>query len=118
MKKEVVAKLAHEVNRIYSKAIGDFIKLPWEDSPEWVKISILNGIDKVIENPDILPEDIHKQWMKHKQENGWKFGNTIDEELKTHPCLVEYDLLPIEQRSKDEFFNTIVKNLMDYIDEE
>lgn len=64
--------------------------------------SLRIGTRWALENPSATAEDNHKCWMDTKVSQGWKYGDTLDIEAKTHPSLVPYDeLSPVEQR-KDE----------------
>jgi hypothetical protein len=46
--------------------------------------------------------------MQEKKAAGWIYGPVKDPEKKEHPCIVPYDQLPIEQRTKDYLFKAIV----------
>ena len=48
--------------------------------------------------------------------DGWVYGAEKNAELKTHPCLVPYGDLPVEQRVKDELFTAIVKAVSEAIE--
>ena len=103
-----IAERCHETNRAYCEAIGDFSQVPWADAPEEIRASALSGVMFFLENPDATPESMHKKWMADKIAAGWTLGAVKDFEAKTHPCLVDYDLLPKLQRVKDALFiNTI-----------
>ena len=103
-----IAERCHETNRAYCEAIGDFTQVPWAEAPEEFKRNALNGVLFFLENPDATPEAMHNNWMKDRLADGWTLGAVKDVEAKTHPCLVEYDLLPKLQRVKDALFiNTI-----------
>jgi hypothetical protein len=52
-------------------------------------------------------------WLKEKIDNGWKYGPVKDQEKKEHPCCVPYEELPVQQKTKDFLFMTIVKELSD-----
>jgi hypothetical protein len=54
----------------------------------------------------------HEQWMFHKLQEGWQYGSVKDAVKKEHPCLVPYEELPIEQRTKDYIFGAIVRVFM------
>jgi len=43
-----------------------------------------------------------------KVDSGWVYGEVKDVEKKTHPCIVPYEQLPVEQQSKDYIFKGIV----------
>ncbi|MFD0468599.1 RyR domain-containing protein [Nonomuraea thailandensis] len=51
---------------------------------------------------------MHEAWCEHKRAEGWTYGPDKDPDAKTHPCLVPYDQLPVEQRVKDAVFHAIV----------
>lgn len=109
---EQIAKCAHEANRCYCLLLGDDSQPMWADAPEWQRESALIGVKYVMDNPDVTPEMTHESWLKVKRETGWVYGEAKDPELKTHPCMVEYEDLPIEQRIKDELFRGIVTSLI------
>ena len=84
----------------------------WCDAPSWQRESAIKGVEYTINNIDATPEDSHENWMKQKIEDGWVFGSVKDAKLKEHPCMVDYDKLPTEQRSKDYIYQAIVKTLI------
>jgi hypothetical protein len=69
----------------------------------------INGVKKVLDNPNITPEELHNNWVKQRTKDGWVYGEVKDQEKKTHPDLVPYDKLPYEQKIKDKVFLGIVK---------
>lgn len=104
---ENIAKLCHEVNRAYCNSLGDTSQPAWEDAPEWQISSAINGVKFHLEN-ETTPEQSHESWMKEKEENGWIYGEVKDPDKKEHPCMVPYNQLPLEQRTKDYLFKAIV----------
>jgi len=106
---EFMAEFCHEVNRAYCASIGDTSQLPWSEAPEWQRESAINGVKFHVQNDFPGPSASHENWMKEKVEAGWVYGEVKDPEAKTHPCIVPYDQLPTEQKSKDYLFSTIVK---------
>lgn len=106
-----IAKVCHEANRAYCQTIGDNSQLPWEECPDWQRQSAINGVEFHKNNPNSMPEDSHNNWMREKIADGWVYGEVKDPQAKTHPCIVEYDQLPIEQRRKDSLFIAIVRSL-------
>lgn len=106
-----IATICHEANRAYCKTIGDDSQPPWDEAPEWQKQSACNGVCFHLENPDAGPPGSHENWLKDKIAAGWVYGETKDPEAKTHPCMVQYDELPQEQRLKDAIFVGIVHAL-------
>ena len=43
MKPEQIARVCHEVNRAYCRAIGDESQPAWEDAPDWQQRSAVLG---------------------------------------------------------------------------
>ena len=111
--KEFCAKICHEANKAFCESIGDFSQLGWEDAPDWQKQSAINGVDFHLGN-DTKASDSHVSWMKEKINDGWVYGEAKDAEKKTHPCIVPYEQLPIEQQSKDYIFKGIVDAFKKY----
>ncbi len=103
-----IAKVAHQINKAYCEALGDTSQVNWEDAPEWQKESALAGVDMHLANPDATPAESHAAWLENKLAEGWQYGEVKDAEAKTHPCILPYDELPIEQRVKDFLFRAAV----------
>lgn len=103
-----IAKVCHEANRAYCESIGDTTQLPWEIAAQWQRDSAIAGVKYAIENPDKGPEAQHESWSQAKYADGWVYGEVKDAEKKTHPCLVSYPELPVEQQKKDALFRAIV----------
>ena len=108
---EEIAKVCHEANRGYCKALGDDSQLPWDEAPQWAKTSAINGVRFHLDNPNAGPSGSHENWLKEKEKEGWKYGELKDPEKKEHPCFVPYDQLPKEQQAKDYIFTALVKSL-------
>jgi len=102
-----VAEMAHQVNKAYCESRGDESQVGWDDAPDWQKESAINGVKFHFQN-DVTPEQSHENWLKEKADDGWVYGIVKDVEKKEHPCMVEYGMLPIAQRSKDYIFKSIV----------
>lgn len=43
----------------------------------------------------------HLLWSKEKTENGWKYGDIRDPQLKTHPVLLSWEKLPDYEKEKN-----------------
>lgn len=109
----VIANKCHEINRIYCMALGDYSQVPWSEAPDWQRQSALKGVEFVLNNPDAGPEENHNSWLKQKEADGWVYGETKDENLKTHPCMVPFNELPLEQQIKDKLFKASVESCLD-----
>lgn len=104
---EFIARQCHEANRAYCQSLGDKSQPGWKDAPEWQKESAMSGV-RLHLTSNISPAESHYHWMKHKLADGWTYGPVKDADKKQHPCLVVYDDLPQEQRTKDYIFRAIV----------
>lgn len=105
---EFAAKVCHEANRAFCESIGDHTQKSWDDAPDWQIESAMNGVMFVMIN-DTTPEATHNNWLRKKEDDGWVYGEVKDADNKTHPCMVPYEQLPVEQKSKDYIFRAIVK---------
>ena len=116
MKVEEVAKITHEANKSLCETQGDFSQLSWNDAPDWQKAPVINGVKFHLENPTATPENSHENWLKEKAEDGWKYGEVKNPEIKEHPCFLPYNQLPPEQRAKDYLFRSIIHGLASFIE--
>lgn len=107
-----IAQVCHEANRAYCITIGDNSQPRWEDAPEWQTDSAISGVQKIAAGEITAPEQSHEGWSAHKLADGWKYGEVKDPEAKTHPCLVPFGQLPLEQQMKDKLFFAIATALL------
>ena len=107
-----IAKICHEVNRGLCIALGDDSQKLWGGAPEWQRESAIDGV-KGVQAGNFSPQESHRRWCQEKIRNGWVLGAVKDEDAKTHPCLVLYDDLPLEQQLKDHLFVTTARVLLD-----
>lgn len=105
---EALARICHEVNRAYCTALGDLSQAQWEYAPEWQRKSAMTGVKLHLSNPLASPAASHESWMAEKVADGWTYGAAKDPARKTHPCLVPFEQLPVEQKAKDHIFRAIV----------
>lgn len=57
--------------------------------------------DNLIELTEAMAQNVHEVWALGRVKEGWKYGETRNDELKTHPCLVPYEELPESEREYD-----------------
>lgn len=110
-----IAKVCHEVNRVFCKSIGDMSQLPWEEAEQWQRTSAFAGVRFRLENPTSPASAQHDNWMADKIRDGWVYGELKDATAKTHPCLVPYEQLPKEQQTKDALFMAVVSAMSGYV---
>lgn len=105
-----IARVCHDANRAWQIASGDpAISPPWDDAPEWQRASAIEGVSRALGGA--TGEQLHQDWCEFKIAGGWVYGSIKNETAKTHPCLVPYSELPVEQRRKDDLFAAIVAAL-------
>ena len=108
---ENIAKVCHEANREWCEANGDMTQAPWIMSPKWQKDSAIEGVEFKLNNPTAKADSQHNAWMKHKTDDGWKYGEEKNHTKKTHPCILPFNELPEFQQKKDKLFSAIVEAL-------
>lgn len=108
---QIIASVAHGLNKRYCESLGDNSIPTWEEAPDWMVQSAIDGVGFHLMNPDATPDQSHKNWMAQKTRDGWVYGKEKNPELKMHPCMVKYDELPQHQRSKDYIFSATVHEL-------
>ena len=107
---EAAARAAHEANRAWCIAHGDLSQKGWDEAPSWQRESCRLGVVGVIEGN--TSRQSHEGWLAHKAAEGWTYGTVKDEVAKRHPCMVDYDDLPPEQRRKDGIFVAVVRAVL------
>lgn len=115
MTAEHIAKVVHAANRDYCQTLGDMSQVIWECTMKEIRASAIDGVQKLLANPELSAEQMHESWANFKLRHGWKFGEKKDERKKTHPCLVPYAQLPEAQRVKDHLFRGIVLALRPFV---
>lgn len=106
-----VARVCHEANKAYCEVIGDNSQKSWEEAEQWQRDSAIKGVEFRLNNSTAPASAQHDAWMDDKVKDGWVYGKIKNPVAKTHPCIVPYDELPIEQRAKDKLFQAVVDSL-------
>ena len=112
MRVDDIAKCCHEANKVLCEGVGDFSQKPWHEAEEWQRVSAVNGVLYFIENQDAPDSAQHDAWCNDKYADGWVYGPIKDADAKTHPCLVPFDQLPLEQQAKDTLFKAVCRSLV------
>lgn len=56
---------------------------------------------EILDINEIIAKNTHENWAKNKLDDGWIYGKVLDEDKRTHPCLVEYEELSEEDKDYD-----------------
>lgn len=110
MNPERIASVCHAANKAYCECIGDLSQKPWSETPVEIRNSVISGVEKLIDDPSLTPEEMHQNWVRYKLAEGWSYGRK-DIEKKQHPNLVPFSELPKDEQVKDHLFVAIVRVL-------
>ena len=55
-------------------------------------------LEKLVEE---MSKNVHEIWAETRINQGWKYAEQRNDELKTHPCLVPYEQLPESEKKYD-----------------
>lgn len=108
---DLIAEACHEANRVLQRRSGEVVNFPWENTSESLRNSARSGVQAIVDNPDLTARESHEGWTAYKLAEGWVYGPVKDFAAKTHPDLVPYDELPLDQQVKDSLFGAIVRAL-------
>lgn len=103
-----IAIIAYNILAAYSKAIGEPEPVPFGELSDERRQGYVDGVNYVLANPEAGPSAQHDMWLIAKQKDGWTWGETKDEEKKTHPAILPFEELPEPQRAKDSIFRAAV----------
>lgn len=48
-----------------------------------------------------IAKNVHETWAANRIKDGWSYGETRNDTLKQHPCLIPFEQLPEEEREYD-----------------
>jgi hypothetical protein len=103
-----IAKICYETNRAYREVIGEAPSPRWEDTPDWRRAAIIDGVIFLLENPGVSAERTHENWVQRKEKDGWKYGVRSNDEKKEHPSICAYSMLTENERRKDALFIAVI----------
>jgi hypothetical protein len=110
---EHIAHIAYDAVQTYCRTIGEDPNLPWAELPEVSREGLIAGTHAVLDGTAGTAEAQHERWCAYWIGKGWITGDVKSNELKTHPNLVTWPELPIEQRMKDVLFRAVVLAFID-----
>lgn len=78
-------------------------------SPHPIDTSDIELNDELKQLVEQLARNVHDNWAMGRINDGWTYGPTRNDTLKLHPCLVDYDDLPEDEKEYDR--NTAIETL-------
>ena len=57
--------------------------------------------DNLTELTEAMARNVHEVWALGRVKEGWKYGETRNDELNTHPGQVTYEKIPDSEREND-----------------
>lgn len=69
--------------------------------PRPVDTSRVELPQELIDLGEAIAENVHEVWALGRISEGWKYGPSRDDRMKTTPCLVPYSDLPEEEKVYD-----------------
>lgn len=69
-------------------------------------VKLDDELTKLVEQ---LARNVHDNWAQSRLNEGWTYGPERNDNLKQHPCLVDYDDLPEIEKDYDR--NTAIETL-------
>ncbi len=77
--------------------------------PHPIDTSAVELDEDILELCELIAENTHEVWSEGRIKDGWTYGETRNDEQKTHPCLVPYDELSESEKEYDR--NTSMETL-------
>jgi hypothetical protein len=72
-------------------------------TPEPADTSAANLPEQLQRLVDVLAENVHDAWAATRLDEGWSYGEHVDDTRKKHPCLVPYAELSQQQQDMDRY---------------
>lgn len=112
MKNVYIAIVAVSVIGSFRTSIGDESAISEFDlltQPQ--KENLLEGIDMLVADSDAGPDARHAALVAKLAEDGWVYGDALDEASKTHPLLLPFEELPEAERVKEYLLHAVVRSM-------
>ena len=70
-------------------------------TPHPIDLSDLTLSDELRSDAELIAKNIHDVWAYNRMQQGWGYGDVLNETRKQHPCMVEYEALPEVEKDID-----------------
>lgn len=65
--------------------------------------------EDLVKLTELMARNVHEVWAQTRIQQGWTYGQTRNDTLKRHPCLIPYDELQDSEREYDK--NTAIETV-------
>lgn len=72
-------------------------------TPAPIDTSGIKLSDELLQLVEQLARNVHENWAQRRINDGWTLGPERNDDLKQHPCLIEYDDLPESEKEYDRY---------------
>lgn len=83
--------------------------ISYKYNPNPIDTSHVQLSDELNQLVEQLARNVHDNWALGRINEGWTYGSQRDDKNKKHPCLVDYDELPENEKEYDR--NTAVETI-------
>lgn len=104
-----IAQVCWEADRALRTTQGEDPLPPWSAATSDVRYPMLLGVRKVLAGH--TPEELHERWVSQRALEGWTYGEVEDADAKVSDLMVDYTMLPQEQKARDALVVAIVQGL-------
>lgn len=112
LNREEIGKVAYAAAGAYQVAeLGAEPGPSWDDMDQEAKDQYLIGVDFYTENPEDGPKEMHNDWLGKKLDDGWQYGEELNEENKTSPWMVDYEELSAPDKVHDAIVHSVVRSM-------
>jgi len=109
-----IAKIVWEADKGFVE-MASLIEVPhWEEAEDWQRDKVCSDVAYLLEYENAPESALHDIWVDAMREHGWKHGEKIDKEQHTHPHLLPYNELPIEEKIRNNLMWTLVRKFIGY----
>lgn len=70
-------------------------------NPEPIDTSDVVLSEEMMQLRELLAENVHDAWANQRMQEGWQYGAQRNDEKKTHPSLVPYEMLSAQEKDYD-----------------
>lgn len=110
-----LAEVCYESVRACNRVLKLGAQYDWCDVDDQQKHGIENAIIRTLADPNDTQESNHEKWYKEMEAQGWRYGVAPNEELKEHPMMLPFNMLPKQFTIANKLHVAIVSALKEYI---